>query len=188
MIDSRSAEVLSSDALLSLPPAQLQELAQRDSLQARELDIGRGLLRWLRHQALNSQLPSELRRQLVFGSLRLLTMSAKDLKKLDLEREGVLTRQELEEVLRYVHHGAGVLGDQLEPYREYWLCPRTGGRGSRGILKRLMERKRANSSSSGSGQDTLDSAERREAASQKRSQKREKVLIALATGASFIFD
>ncbi|XP_037074110.1 uncharacterized protein LOC119095370 isoform X2 [Pollicipes pollicipes] len=183
VIDNNSVEVLASDPLLALEPQQVLELAQRDSLQARELDIGRAVLRWLRHYSLSFRLDPEQRRQLVLGALRLLTMSPKELKKLELEREGVLTREELERVLEFAHHGTAVLPESIEPYREYWLCRRRGGARSRGVLQRLMERTRG-----GHGLDERDSVERREAALQRRSRRADKVKMALATGASFIFD
>ena len=192
MIDSRSTEVLSSDALLSLPLDVLQDVAQRTTLHAREVDIGRGLLRWLRHCRFASHsgdgaghVEADPGRALVLNSLRLLTMTAKEVKKLDLATEGVLRPEELEAVLRLLHHGCGPLPAELEEYRDYWQCPRDGGKTSRGLLKRLVERTRGGGHG---GQDVADSAERREALRQKRSRRADKVKMALATGASFIFD
>ncbi|KAF0313679.1 hypothetical protein FJT64_015814 [Amphibalanus amphitrite] len=189
VIDSRSSEVLSSDALLSLPLELLEELIQRPTLKARELDIGRGLLRWLRHHRFNSPTGrSDPGRALVLESLRLLTMSPKDLKKLELETENILSREELEAVLRLAHHGSGPLPPQLEEYRSYWQCPRDGGKAGRGLLKRLVGHTKGKGHGSHRGQDVTDSAERREAIRQKRNRSADKIKMALATGVSFVFD
>ena len=191
MIDKRIVEVLNSDAALSLDLESLEELAQRSTLNASELGIGLGVLRRIRnhpftvHSSGGGDEGSEQCRALVLGSVRLLTMKPKDLKKLNLESEGILQREELEAVLRLAHHGSGTLPDHLEPYRSYWQTPRAAD-STAGRVRRFVERK------IGAGivttQDVADSAERREVVRQKRNQRLDKVKMAVAHGASLIFD
>lgn len=209
MIDEQTVEVLASDALLSLTAPQLAVLACRDTLSARELEIGRALLRWCRHHSLHSALRPEERRELVLGNLRLLTMKPRDLRRLELQRDGVVSAAELEVLLELVQHGNGQLTESLEEFSDQWLQKRSGptSLARRGILQCLTERSRSKSlpssnqlSSSrrvrfqgseevvGEMYDDVVEDARHQESLERRRKRTEKIKLALATGASLLFD
>ena len=59
-VDTHAAEVMKSDGFLSLSLSALTELCNRDSFFAPEIDIYRGIIRWVTHNEVDVEVSREL--------------------------------------------------------------------------------------------------------------------------------
>lgn len=195
MIEENCTAVLVSDALFSLGGDSLLLLLRRDSLTADEPQVAAAALRWLRQCAVSFGLDRATRRAVVLGSVRLLQMTASQVKQLSLVSIDVLDNTELAAVLEFIHHGVSALPESLHPYRQYWLTRRSArlkGSTATGLLKPLWIHlqqlaSRTRGPSIGPA-ESLSAVRQRQQMLRKKSDRADRIKMALATGASLIFD